>query len=320
MSKVKINKHIILENPNVDAILLHRGFWGMIKEMRQKTFDLAIDPLNTYELKPAFLSFISGARYRLGFKEAGREIFSNIKGPSLHPVKHLIEHLHELIGCLGLDVNGCEPELFLTNEEINWAAEALSELGIEQSKPTIAIHPGGHYESQRWPAERYGLVARQLFEELSANVLVFCGPDEKHLLRKILDISGDNVHGVVDLAVRQLMAMLSRCDIFLGNNSGPLHISAALGLPTVSLLGPTVVPLWLPWGKGHIVLRKKDLSTSGRGVIANDRSCLERITVDDVLKAVKSQIKRIQRGRQGGDPGSAQPLDTAIQHPTPVAR
>ena len=288
------NNQIITNNPNVDSILIHRGFLWFVKEVRKRAFDLAVDPFNTYELKPAFLAFISGARYRLGFEEASREIFFNVRGPGLYPVRHLVEHLCELIGCLGQDVNGCEPELFLTDAETTWAAEALSNLGINRSKPIAAIHPGGYYESQRWPAEKYGLVARKLTEEFRANVIVFCAPDEKHLLRKISRISGDNVHGFTELSVRQLMAMLSKCDLFLGNNSGPLHLSAALGLPTVSLLGPTVVPLWLPWGKGHIVLRKEELSTSGSGVIANQHGCLESITVDDVLEAVGSQLKKIQ--------------------------
>jgi ADP-heptose:LPS heptosyltransferase len=288
------NNQIIVNNPNVDTILIHRGFLWFLKEMRKRAFDLAVDPFNTYELKPAFLAFISGARYRVGFEEAGREIFFNVKGPSLHPVKHLIEHLHELIGCLGVAVNGCEPELFVTDEEINWAIETLSGLRINRSKPTVAIHPGGYYESQRWPAEKYGLVARELLEEFGVNVLVFCGPREKHLARKILDISGDNAVAVSDVSVRQLMAIMSRCKLFLGNNSGPLHVSAALGIPTVSLIGPTIVPLWLPWGRGHIVLRKKELSNSGSGVIANQRGCLESITVDEVLEAVGSQIKELK--------------------------
>jgi heptosyltransferase-2 len=172
--------------------------------------------------------------------------------------------------------------------------EVLSDLGINPGKPIAAIHPGGYYESQRWPAERYGLVARKLTEEFSANVIIFCGPDEKHLLSEILRISGDNVHGFTELSVRQLMAMLSKCDLFLGNNSGPLHLSAALGLPTVSLLGPTVVPLWLPWGKGHIVLRKEELRTSGFRDIANQRGNLKSITVDEVLEAVGSQLRSIE--------------------------
>ncbi len=294
------NNQIIRNNPNIDTVLIHRGFLWFVKEMRKRAFDLAVDPFNTSELKSAFLAFISGARYRLGFEEASREVFFNVRGPGLYPVKHLIEHLLELIGCLGVAVNGCEPELFVTDEEINWAIEALSGLRISQSKPTVAIHPGGYYESQRWPAERYGLVARELLEEFGVNVLVFCGPREKHLARKILEISGDNAVAVSDLSVRQLMAIMSRCELFLGNNSGPLHVSAALGLPTVSLIGPTVVPLWLPWGSGHIVLRKKDSSNPYCTAVAKGRACLESITVDEVLEAVRSQIK-INQGRTWND-------------------
>jgi lipopolysaccharide heptosyltransferase II len=283
------NWEVIKNNPNIDEIVVFRGLYRFIKEMRTKGFDLTIDPFNTYELKQGLLSYLSGARYRIGFEGAGREIFFNIKGPTLQPAKHFVEQILELVGYLRCDVNGCEPELFLTDEEVQWASGFLLNKGIDTSKMTVALHPGGHFETQRWPLERFGRVAEKIAEELKGNVIIFAGPDEKVILDKIKQIFGIDVFIISDIFIRQVMAILSRCDLFLGNNSGPLHIAAALGLPTVSTIGPTVTPLWLPYGRQHIVLRKEfDCSPCNKAVCKNHR-CMELITVDDVFEAVKSQ-------------------------------
>jgi lipopolysaccharide heptosyltransferase II len=286
----KRNYEIIQNNPNIDKIVVFRGWYWFLKKIRKKGVDLTIDPFNTYELKQALLSYLSGARHRIGFEEAGRQIFFNIKGPKLQPAKHLVEHILELVGYLGCDVNGCEPELFLTDEEVQWASSLLLNKAIDTSKMTVALHPGGHFESQRWPLERFGRVAEKITEELKGNVVIFAGPDERVILDRIKQMCGGDVFIISDISIRQVMAILSRCDLFLGNNSGPLHIAAALGLPTVSTIGPTVTPLWLPYGKKHIVLKKElDCSPCTKGVCEN-HSCMKLITINDVLDAVKSQM------------------------------
>ena len=293
------NWEVIKNNSNIDETVVYRGLYRFIKEMRNKGFDLTIDPFNTYELKQALLSYLSGARYRIGFEQAGREIFFNIKGPKLQPAKHLVEHILDLVGYLRCDVNGCEPELFLADEEVQWASSFLLNKGIDTSKLTIAIHPGGHYETQKWPSERVGLVAKKIVEELKANVIILAGPDEKAILDRIKQICGSDVFIISNISIRQVMAVLARCDLFLGNNSGPLHIAAALGLPTVSTMGPTVTPLWLPYGENHIVLRKElDCSPCTKGV-CEDHSCMNLITISDVFEALKSQITRIRSQRKG---------------------
>jgi heptosyltransferase II len=290
----KRNYEIIQNNPNIDEIVVYRGLYWFIREIRKEGFDLTIDSFNTYELKQALLSYLSGARHTIGFEQAGREIFFNIKGPRLQPAKHLVEHILELVNYLGCDVSGCKPELFITNEEIQWASSFLLNMGIDTSKLTVALHPGGHFETQRWSIERFGRVAEKIAEELEGNAIILAGPDERLILERIKQIRGGNVFIISAISIRQAMAILSRCDLFLGNNSGPLHIAAALGLPTVSTIGPTVTPLWLPYGNRHTVLRKDVDCSPCNNAVCKDHRCMELITVDDFFEAVKSQVVRIK--------------------------
>ena len=86
------------------------------------------------------------------------------------------------------------------------------------------------------------------------------------------------------------MALMSRCDLFIGNNSGPLHIASALKVRTVSMVGPTVTPLWLPTGKHDAVINKGLSCSPCNRAVCRDHECLESITVDEVFEAVESQI------------------------------
>jgi lipopolysaccharide heptosyltransferase II len=294
----KRNYEIIQNNPHIDEKLVYSGLCWFIKEMRGRTFDLAIDSFYTYEFKQAFVAYMSRAKYRIGFEEAGREIFFDVKGPGLYPIKHFVDHLLELVAYLGADVSGCKPELFLSSKEIRWAADFLSDKGINTNKLTVAIHPGAYYKSNMWPSDRFALVAKKITNELQTNVIAFGGHGEEAILDKIKQRCRDDVFIVSNISIRQLMAILSRCNLFIGNNSGPLHIAAALGLPTVSTIGPPLVPLWLPYGKNHIVLRKDlDCSPCNRDV-CKDHRCMKLITVDEVFEAVKSQIIDLESKRK----------------------
>lgn len=287
------NHEIIQNNPYVDEILIYKGIGWFVKEICKRNFDLTIDPFNTYKLKQAFMAYISGAKYRIGFEEAGREIFFNIKGPGLSPVKHLVEHMLELVSYLGCDVDNCYPEIFLTKEEISWATENLAANGINTNELIIAIHPGAFYPSQRWPAERFGEIAKRILEN-RVEILVFGNKGEESLLKTVQDITGGKIKIFYRLQLRQFMALLSHCNLLICNNSGPLHIASALRLPTVSVMGPTVTPLWLPWGNNHIVIRKGLSCSPCNKAICSDHECMKSITVDEVMEAVRSQIAWIK--------------------------
>ncbi|MDP2755465.1 MAG: glycosyltransferase family 9 protein [Nitrospirota bacterium] len=287
------NHEIIQNNPNVDEILIYKGFGWFIKEIRTRNFDLAIDPFLTYEFKQAFMTYLSGAKYRIGFEEAGREIFFNVRGPITLPEKNMVEHLLDLSEKIGAKREGCEPEIFLTEEEKKWASSFLSERGLTAAIK-VAIHPGAFYPSQRWPAVRFGKIAKRIIKECRVKVFLFGDKGEELLLKTVQDITGDRTEIFRGLRLRQFMALLNHCNLLICNNSGPLHIASALRIPTVSIMGPTVTPSWLPWGKNHIVIRKELPCSPCNKAECEDHSCMGLITVEEVMDAVKSQVGRIK--------------------------
>lgn len=289
------NRDVIQNNPYIDEILIYRGLRWFIQEFRKKHIDLAVDLFYTYELKQPFLAYISGAKYRMGFEEAGREIFFNIKGPKIYPRRQMLDHIFELVDVVGIDVKNSEPQIYLSEDEIRRAKDFLISKSIEPDDLKVAIHPGAYYPSQRWAAEGFAEVAKKLTKKDGVKVILFGDKKEEGLLRRIEnDVGGKDIKMFSDLGLRQFISLLSQCNLLICNNSGALHIASALKIPTVSTMGPTDSILWWPRGENHIVI-KKDLSCSSCNLaICNRHDCMKLITVDEVMQAVETQIKRLR--------------------------
>jgi heptosyltransferase-2 len=286
------NQEILLNNPNVDNILIYKGILNFVAEVRKEKFDMAIDLFLTHDMKQAFMTYLSGALYRLGFRDSGREIFFNIRSPAARPQKRMVEHLTDLATAAGAETADSEPEIFLSEQEKEWAQSELSQWGLKEAV-IVAVHPGAFYPSQRWPAERFGESARQIIESYGAAVLIFGGKNERPLLEKIRVATGGRSHIFCGLSLRQFIALLDRCSLLVCNNSGPLHIASALQIPTVSMTGPTVVPLWLPKGKNHIAVNKDLPCSPCNRAECNEHICMEQITVNEVMAEVSRQYEAI---------------------------
>ena len=300
-----VNKNIVINNPFIDCILIydrenkHKSLnnrLSFFKGIRKSEFDLVIDPYLDYELNTSFITRIVGSKYRLGFEFAGREFFYNIRYASntfsvSTDKKHMIDYNLGLIGCIGVKANKKQPEIFLGADEKENASRILEKVGVNPENRIIGIHPGGNYESQRWPIERFAAVSDHLITNYHANVLLFGSQDERHLISEFRDSADKNPIILDNLNLREFISVLSHCNLLLCNNSGPLHISTALNIPTVSTMGPTVPFHWWPRGDNHIVLRKDlDCSPCKKG-ICETHECMELISTDEFLAAVTSQLK-----------------------------
>jgi lipopolysaccharide heptosyltransferase II len=292
------NYEVLKHNPYIDEIIIYKGFLSFIKEIGQHRYDLVIDPFMTYEMRQAFMTYIASGKYRIGFQEGGREIFFNLRGPTASSSKQMVDHLLELAALAGGKIEGCKPEVFLCDKEIEWATEALDHKGLRGDAIIIALHPGAHYPSQRWPAERFGEVARLILEQSLAKVVLLGSSVEEELLGEVKRSGVEDIQIFPCNNIRELIALLNRCDLLVCNNSGPLHIAAALKVPTVSMIGPTVTPLWLPYGENHVVINKVINCSPCNREICKGHQCMESIPVDEVFGEVEKQIVSIKAMRE----------------------
>jgi lipopolysaccharide heptosyltransferase II len=166
--------------------------------------------------------------------------------------------------------------------------------------PVVGVFPGSNAVSRRWDPERFAGVAQGL-AELGARVLVFGSAGEADLTRAVAGRSGLDLGGRTDLPI--LAAALSGCDILVTNDSGPMHLAAAVGTPTLVVSGPADTKETAPGGTGHVYLQRLDLPCvpcvrnecprSGAGFILpeSERECLRLIEVPEVLTAARSMLR-----------------------------
>ncbi|HQL90883.1 MAG TPA: lipopolysaccharide heptosyltransferase II [Syntrophales bacterium] len=283
---------LLEHNPHVDrCVVLDPGASPservrILKGLRRRRFDLAVDPCADWKLASALIAWVSGARVRIGYPCGGREAFFTTAAELPDGNAHMTGVILRTLKPLGIDGLTPQPRVYLSPEERDRAAGWLA--GQRRSaKPLVGIHPGAHYETQRWPAEHYAALAERL--RARCDVILFGGPADAGLVERIRSGIPGGVLTVVTPDIRRFAALLSCCRLLVCNNSGPLHVAAALGVETVSFMGPTVKALWSPLGEGHVVLRMDGLPCIGcnRGLCpVGTLECMRRITPDMAAEAV----------------------------------
>ncbi|MCP4253191.1 MAG: lipopolysaccharide heptosyltransferase II [Candidatus Scalindua sp.] len=303
-----VNRNVVINNPFIDCILVydrenaHKRLNSRLiffRSIRERKFDLVIDPYLDYELKTSLITSFIGKKFRLGFEFAGREIFYNMRYQSkVFPVsaeeRHMVDYYLDLLTHIGLEAKQRQPEIFLSTDEKENADKLLEKAGVNVESRIIGIHPGGNYQSQRWPIKRFAAISDHLITNYNVKVIIFAGQAEKQLLSEFRDYAVKSPIFLEDLSLREFMSTLSHCCLFLCNNSGPLHIATALNIPTVSTMGPTIPYHWWPCGKNHIVLREDLECSPCKKGICKTHECMELITTEVFLSAVGTQLKQLK--------------------------
>jgi heptosyltransferase-2 len=174
------------------------------------------------------------------------------------------------------------------------------ELYAPSSSPTVGVFPGSNASSRRWAADRYAALVRQLRDD-GAGVVVFGGPQERELTAHVARGAAFDAGGRTDLPL--LAGALADCDLLVTNDSGPMHLAAAVGTRTVSLWGAGDPLITGPLGERNLLVRHPELPCvpcvknrcprSGPGYFLADaeRECMGLITVNEVRAAVRSTVR-----------------------------
>jgi heptosyltransferase-1 len=152
----------------------------------------------------------------------------------------------------------------------------------------VLLNPGAGWGAKQWPAERYGYVAKQLAEN-GFKTLINCGPGEKNLAQAVESNSGGAAEEIA-CSLTQLIAITRRAALFIGGDTGPMHLAAALGIPVVGIFGPTNPARNGPFGTRSIVLRSPSSPTSHSRRVEPDPGLLE-ISSDQVLAAARQLLR-----------------------------
>lgn len=234
-----------------------------VERLRQGTFDEAVILPNSF--RSAWLPWRAGIPLRWGYR--GRPFRWSFRWPLLRPGvrrprekgRHQTEDYRELLAAMAVAAPASWiPRLELSTQMTEKGRALLARANLESgSGPLIGLFPGAEFgPSKRWPWKRFVALSRELRRRWpESRQLIVAGPKEIWLAVRIYEETG-KIHPVIgpDLDLGQLTAVLSQLDLLVSNDSGPMHLAAALGVPCVALFGPTDPQRTGPTGEGHRVL------------------------------------------------------------------
>lgn len=243
------------------------------------------------------LTRLVGAARSIGRNTDGRGSFFD------HPIeereydpRHELELFRLLGEALEVKVDAQElPRLEPDPAAARWAEAFLSRHGRRPAAPLVGLQPGAVRLTHRWPLERFAEVARRLQEEFACDFLISGGPDDAPLAAALLE-QGLR-HAVVacgSTTLRQLVALLQRVDLFITNDTGPMHIAAALQRPTVALFGPGELNRFrpaLPAERVRVLRHEVECAPCALATCSH-HSCMVHLQVEPVYEAARQLLRQ----------------------------
>lgn len=284
-------------HPWVDRVITfdrkaaHRGITGRLRlaaTLRKEAFDTVVILPNSFD--SALVPWLAGIPVRLGKNSDGRGLLLTGRycpDKKLHS-GHEVEYYLDLVRSFSIAGQATTPLLALTPAEEQAASALLSKHGIHPGDPIIGINPGAAFGSaKRWYPDRFAEVARQLGNEWGARVLIFGGSGETDISAEIeQQLKGNCVNLAGKTTVRELMALIRRCSFFITNDSGPMHIAAAFGVPLAAIFGSTDHKGTSPYTDKAVIIRK-DVACAPCKLreCPIDHHCMTEVTAEDVVGA-----------------------------------
>lgn len=257
---------IVRGNPHLDEILViprrqgldrWRDDWSWARRLRAARFDLAIDLHGGP--RAAFLVRASGAPMRVGYRTAGRTwMYTHaVERPEDLTPRHSVRNQWDLLAPLG--IADCNPSRDAVEMPADPDADAstsrkLQDAGIPPDAPLVVVHVSAGNPFRRWPAESFAEAIAELARRDPARRFVLTsGPSDADAARAIADRVGERLgpaaqvvsHG--DFDIRELRSLAARAAVYIGGDSGPLHVAATTHAPIVALFGPTLPERSMPW-------------------------------------------------------------------------
>lgn len=269
----------------------HNGLTGRLRlaqQLRQERFDLALILPNSFD--SALVPWLTRIPQRWGKASDCRSWLLTRRfhdQPRAEP-EHEVYYYLRLLESFGIKGDVTQPFLATTLAEDQAAAELLGEYGISANDRLLGINAGASFGSaKRWYPERFAEVAQRLAAERHAKVILFGGPDEIEIVAVIeQSLAGRCLNMAGKTSVRQLMALIKRCSFFITNDSGPMHIAAAFGVPLVAIFGPTDHVGTAPVSEKAVIVRQPvDCAPCKLRVCPTDHRCMTAVTARQVVQA-----------------------------------
>lgn len=273
-------------------------FLRLIIKLRKEGFDLCVAPHGSS--RTALMVYGAGIPVRVGFMDASMSYLYNRKvhrDPTLHEVERVLSLLDPLkIEDKGLDK---APYLEISADTWNSAKKIFNDAVIYPDDTVIGIAPGSVWGTKRWTTEGFASLIDRLTDRYDAKIVLLGSPSERETIDEILSLTK---HAPLDLigktTLRELIPVIDRCQLLIGNDSAPGHIASARMVPVVSIFGPTVPSFgYYPYGRDVYIVEKElpCRPCHHHGPVKCPEGhfrCMKDITVDDVMVGVEKFMNK----------------------------
>jgi heptosyltransferase-1 len=258
-----------------------------LSELRAAKYEVAVDFQGA--VRSALIARWSGAQVVYGVAQARENAASMFyTRQAIASGTHIVEQNFSLAQAVAGRKLAMPKVQFPYDEAAETKCDRLLE--THQATRFAVLNPGAGWGAKQWPAERYGMVARRLAEDGLKSFVNF-GPGEEQLSRATETASANAATGVT-CTISELISLMRRASLFVGGDTGPLHLAAALGVPVVAIFGPTNPARNGPWGTASLVLRNAASRTSHARRSQPDEGLLE-ISVDEVVAAARQLMESV---------------------------
>lgn len=279
--------------PYVDELIMYekekmatlRRQLQFIKQLRKRQIDVTICAFSERSsIKFSLLSLLSGAKIRAGVNEKGKGVFFTHQTRPVHD-RHEVEQNLDILRTLTDRPLSSDIFFWVTGEDKQFAGKWIASAGIDTSCLIIGLHPGSAAGNphKRWPVENYSRLTQWLFEKYRANIIIFGGAEERKLADQVADSVSTAKIAAGEMTLKQTAAVLDRVDLFIGHDSGVMHMAAAREIPVIAMFGPTSPQMYAPPGN-----RQSMVISRHPGMDA-----MQKIPVEEVAALVEKMIQSI---------------------------
>jgi len=289
-------KDAISSHPLVNNIITFRkgdSILSVIKKIRKEKYNLVFDFYSNP--RTAQITFFSGAKFRIGYSYRGRKYAYNIRAEVGRGDSHSAEHNLELLKIIDIPITSKKIKYYLKQESEEFAKSFLD--NKINKNYLIGIIPSGGWDSKRCPKEKWVEIAESLSKEIDSDILIIWGPEDLEDAEFIhKKVSNSILAPKTDL--KQMAGLISRCNLVIANDSGPMHLSSAIGIPTIGLFGPTDPKKHGPYSENSDIVFKSDLHciTCNKLKCPFNKECFTLMEIDEIIskaiKLLKNDVKK----------------------------
>ncbi len=269
-----------------------------ISLLRKRRFDVSLDLQGL--IKTGLIAFLSGARLRLGLnrkncREPLNALFTHKKASFVEKGSHVVGISLNLIRLTGGTEPVPQPHPLEVPDEIREKVAVFFKDNPDlTAKPIAVINPGAGFPTKLWKLDRFAKLADRIVREQGLNILLAWGPGEKPMAQRIADLMEEKSWLAPETSIQESIALFGHTALMISCDSGPLHLCAGMGLPTVSIFGPTDPVRNGPYGPNHhVVYKEMPCSFCWKKTCAIEtHDCMEQIEVDEVYQAVKTSVSK----------------------------